>query len=530
MENLISLLENEKVSKEELISAIDQIKFCTAFKDADEEIENDLPAKECNRHLLDQRANSIEHQLAVKPTFPCNDPDLKAPSKKGKHMQGYSRNKCISTGTLLTTNELTSYTGSKQDLACILRDTTSSHKSLQQQDFWSRHELYKTRKEMNQKNRATQIKEQEAKECSFKPKLNIQPIILQGFSSKKSAERLHSEAKKKAAVQKLRAQVKEKELTDMAENCTFRPAINSTSTDPRYMEISNNFLRDDSLRTGEVECTFSPEVNKIKKLTKQFSEYLNIDPYTRLFHGRNEKTIKHFETVRESKMSPQDANIIRKNFNEFHKRQLQFELKKQTKKEDMLKATKVDPTPKINKKSQELAKNISKRKQKTSSAHTLHDKKAGDLTFRPEILPESRKREGKTLDEMTYMPILLKQQRLSALRESLNQEPQSAVPVRAQCKAGEGKAESRLKLLDCVDTLMERIRREKLSSKSARNFKKRLKENKEMAECTHRPAITKPPKPPKSPQNRMGETRRAKCSYSKKDLSESGKRKLVSIA
>jgi hypothetical protein len=239
------------------------------------------------------------------------------------------------------------------------------------------------------------------------------------------------------------------------------------------MEPSNNILRDESLRTEEVECTFSPEINKIRKLTKQFSDYLSINAYARLSHGRNGDKVRAYETMEEQKTS--DPVIVKKKLNDFYARQLEFEQKKLVKKEALFNATQIKPRPSINKKSKEIVKGLSKQKNKINSTHTLHDKKEnkGNFTFRPEILPESRNRPCKTLDEMIYMPIFLKEQKLNRIRENIKQQENESLTAPTKSIEGKyAKVQSKLKILDCIDTLMDRIKRDKFNNK---NFKKKTK-------------------------------------------------------
>jgi len=491
MENLISLLRNENPTKEELVSAMGQIKFCTTFPIQENQ---DLDVEERTKNSMDQQKDKIKDKLTTQSISEFNNSKshLKSTNKMRNNTKTYSRNKCISTAVLFATNDLTSYTDLKKELVEVPKEISPIYKSFQQQDFWNRYEAYQTRKKINQRNRVTQIKEQEAKECSFKPKLNIQPIVLKRFSSKKSAERLHSEAKKQETIQKLRAQVREKELVDIEKNCTFRPTINSSSVDSRYMESSNNLLRNDSLRTGEMGCTFSPKINQIRKLTEQYIEYLSINPYTRLSSRRNEDKMKAYESMKEQKKS--DPIIIKEKLNDFHARQLEFEQKKLKNKEILFNATQINPKPKINKKSEEIAKGSGKQRHKITSGYNLNNKKEneGNFTFRPEILLESRNRQGKTLDEMTYIPTLLKERKLNRIRESIKQQEEAsmAIPPKPN-KEKYPNVQSKLKILDCIDTLMERIERERFNNKNFRNFKKKLKENQEMRECTHKPNIKK---------------------------------------
>jgi hypothetical protein len=492
MESLISLLGNEKVSKEDLMLAMDKIKFCTINESEENKVQdsNSLASGDKLKHSSIQQAKGQSTIESLNEHNNSRD-DSKGYDKKARSVKNYSRNECISKGIQLTENKLVSYIGSKKGL-------TASFKSFQQSDFWNRYELYQSRKETNHRKRITEVKEQESKECSFKPKLNAQPRECKHFSYKESSERLYSEAQKQETMKRLKAQVKEKEIEDIEKNCTFRPAINSSLIDSRYMNTSNSLLRNDSLKIGETECTFSPEVNKIKKLTKQFNEYLSINPYMRLANKRNVE-IKSFESLQESK-KPQDVQVIRKKFNDFYLRQSQYELRKEKNKETIYNATHIEPQPKINKKSKEIVKSLVDTKQKTKTIN----KEEANFTFSPEILPESKKRPKKTLDELVYMPLLLKENKLKRMRESIKEIKVSSP------KSKSGKTEAKLRFADHIDTLMEQMKKDKCKKST---HLRRLKENEEMRECTHRPMISRLPKK----GSKVAE-KKVKYSYSKKNL------------
>jgi len=445
IENLATLLQNGKVTKEEVLERINQIKFKTVDNSTkNEQVVNDLLLKD-----LDQNVNY--KKLSVNEVV----------VEKSKDVEYETSNNLPDNFTTAVLNSV------EEDNSCQARNSK----------FINRILIYQKQKEKQlQKSRAV-IEEQEMKECSFRPKVN--KVI--GTPKENVVKRLYEDNTKQEIIEKLRLEKKQREETSIKESCTFHPVIVSKEAKPRYME--NNNIKSLKSLSVQDKLNFHPEVKLPSGIKEKISEYLNVDPYTRL--SNIPKKIPNTETVVQNKMKTTGSqkNLMKG----FFERQEKFVKKKESNKKKLLDTLKLHTKPPLNKKSKEIL--MSAKERRTSKSKERPKK---DLPLQPHILPKSRRKKNKQLDDLVYLPIKEKNTKINELKKQLEKEESKKYTFQPTLNKNEyTNIDTEFHMYDNIDACLNYYAILKRRHEINNEITKQIQEEIEMTECTHRPKINR---------------------------------------
>eukprot|EP00826_Nyctotherus_ovalis_P006044 TRINITY_DN1138_c0_g1_i2.p1 TRINITY_DN1138_c0_g1~~TRINITY_DN1138_c0_g1_i2.p1 ORF type:complete len:327 (-),score=76.42 TRINITY_DN1138_c0_g1_i2:151-1131(-) len=287
--------------------------------------------------------------------------------------------------------------------------------------------------------------------------------------------------------------MKQEEETALTNACTFHPNV-STTAKSRYMESANelgslmsfNKTYRESADESESEYTFKPAINSYRKALKHTCEYLNTDPYIRLTqHGGKDKANSAvYYTHEEAK--PQKQPNLKGKLKEFFDRQYSFVEKKKENKLRMLKNMEVNSNPKIDKRSQVIAKNRTRSPSSREIIKIVEDDK--DCTFQPKILPMSTQRKQKTYDEMSYEPVAMKEAKVELIKKSITKQQEKVFTFHPKLNKDK-KAKSKLLLGENVNAYAKKIKLNKSKQQSNIRMSNRINHLKEMEQYTYKPII-----------------------------------------
>jgi len=381
--------------------------------------------------------------------------------------------------------------------------------------FFQRIENFKNHKESRLREKEKMIRELETKECSFHPKINESEN--QNNSPKTNiaeiTERLNRPNKKTDKIEQIRMEIEHKEAMEIMENCTFKPFVYSKYAKPKYLEAANEIGALKSLSVTCKSCsnidsqyTFRPETNKLPNHgMQQAKEYLSLDPYTRLSQSttKAQKILEKYSNCEEdaiiSKSQMQAGDNEKQKLQDFYNRQLSFEARKQENRQKLLLETSIKGMPEINKKSEEIAKNLvnfEERNEVLLNRNEDYIMKQGeefhkDYTFRPEINPVSKSIKQKSYDEMCYGPVVQKEMKIEKIKQNIAQKESKACsfrPTLNEKKKFEA-VQSKLQLRDNIDTYLERVQLQKMKQENQAKIIQQKKEYEEIMQCTYAPKI-----------------------------------------
>eukprot|EP00826_Nyctotherus_ovalis_P050276 TRINITY_DN6146_c0_g2_i3.p1 TRINITY_DN6146_c0_g2~~TRINITY_DN6146_c0_g2_i3.p1 ORF type:complete len:600 (+),score=113.56 TRINITY_DN6146_c0_g2_i3:816-2615(+) len=406
-----------------------------------------------------------------------------------------------------------------------------------QSEFLSRLERYNQQKNLKLKEGRLQLNEREGKECSFHPKTNIRKNK-HTQSAEDIGSRLYSDTKRQEAIDRIRSQQKLRTEAELATTCTFCPAVNPKRAKSRYMEEAQgrNNLKEHWIfsashaAANESEYTFRPGINKRPINTYQAKDGLSSNAYTRL--SQSNSALKRLRRLHGACASQENLNIQKKEcgsvkqiLDNFFKRQHVFEQRKEENKCKLINKVKIKAIPVIDKNSEKIAKalnvNTNIHLHRTDSC-TIKASKALDRehTFRPNILPKSKEADPRTIDEMIYKAIARKEESVDRLRKEAKSKERKECTFKPEINKAYEDVRSKLQLKSNIKTYTARIKLQKDLQNDLNNICKRIKDYKEMKECTHEPEITKHPYCIKEKKIVLKESTGKKLvgSYSKKHL------------
>ena len=340
-------------------------------------------------------------------------------------------------------------------------------------EFLARIPKYRKNKEANIKKLELEVRKQEERECSFKPKIITPKSVSSKFRNKNS---------KRKDIEFLELNKEERERVELT-NCTFKPFIHSKDAKPRYM-INNNtsFYNKDK----ETLFTFSPKVVSLTRKSERLKEHLSVDPYKRLF-----ETKKKF--VKSEQMKVEDkAKGNNKVFERFYLRQCEDKQKQKRKSQRFTSSVSIDFKPTINERSKEMMKRLgsTKKKEKLEKRNAEYE---SIFTFSPKILPYSRQMSPKSPEEMN-MVVIDKERKVAKLRKELLKNESKPFTFRPMLKSPPFPTESRLKLIDNLDIYLYRVSKKEEDKEKASKLHKQMREIKEIEKCTHKPKINPYPR------------------------------------
>lgn len=251
------------------------------------------------------------------------------------------------------------------------------------------------------------------------------------------------------------------------------------------------------------------------KLTK---EYLNVDPYTRLSNSKNkaQKMLSIYGNSEDEYFLSQDSTNLKntqscslikhssQQIEDFCERQSAFEAKKQEKRQKQIQEITKGQVPKINKKSKEIAKTLvdfNERNEvllnrKENLISKREEKEFPEkYTFHPQILPQSKKMNSKTVEEMSYVPMIQKERNITRIKEGMTRQETGECTFKPNIGGNKkySEVQSKLQLNENIDTYLERINLSKQMKDNIGKIYQQEREYQEIAECTHKPQITELP-------------------------------------
>ena len=278
--------------------------------------------------------------------------------------------------------------------------------------------------------------------------------------------------------QKRQLLILDKELKEDLEftNCTFKPQINSSKTQARYMIP----VKKSPKEKIDEECTFKPAINAIKQGTK-LNEYLSKKPHERLTKRNRSPVINNKPPI-----PPKPTG----NIEDFINRQQVCELYKKQKLDYLIEEANEKMSPKIGKKSEAIAaklgdfesrmKLLSLRKKQRSPRN---EEEAN--WFRPKINTSYRgnktyRRSPKTTTSPRNKPTTTKETEKSFSSTMSKSKEYDNIG-------------SKLQLKNNLDTLIKRIKCEQNAKERISSKAKELKNLEEELDCTYRPKLTSVP-------------------------------------
>ena len=362
--NLISLIEEGEMTKDQLITAMNQIQFqgfsSSNKKNINENKNNEIQKDQENQENREENpfeyANEftetiLEHGTSIE-TAPFQNIEMDMIDKPSRNFQSETKSALI--------NEV----HKKENLKNKFENTTiapiSSFQTFSnstrsfKNDFANRMADYQRISEVRKKKIEQMLLMESEKECSFRPKINADPS---NCFSDNTAERLYNQIEKKTIMTELKIKQEQENQANFKKQCTFKPKINYNICKPRYMDsyddiksLRNTSIFKDAKDNEESKCTFKPKINDYSKTILKANDYFNMNPYERLsqVRSRDEKFIKlsSYNDNLSSAMTFDEKERLLK----FQSRQNEFESIKQLHRINILDSIKCSFKPNTNKK------------------------------------------------------------------------------------------------------------------------------------------------------------------------------------
>ena len=271
IQNLISLLEAGKITKSSFVAAVNNIQFKKEHNEFNGNIDSSdiIVSDTCNDEEKDND-NLKDHLTCINEYSNCaNNTSI----TYDKGLRG-----CETEDSSVLCQKVT--TMSNEESSSISIDNCFEYipKAINREPhtkFLSRLTNYKNCKELRQKVLRDQLRIEEEKKCSFKPKINhnVSPRnrrIYDNNWNKMNMEQRHLEKQR----------FEREELA----KCTFKPEVYSKSAKPRYMDLDK--VKDDltNLHTGG-HGTFEEKKSKFRRgvticftTTEKNTKNLSVDP------------------------------------------------------------------------------------------------------------------------------------------------------------------------------------------------------------------------------------------------------------
>jgi len=517
IEELVSLLDKGALTKDELVLAMDKIQFQPFSQEVNgiNAIVSPPPTKPATTleqySLLDnrmvkspikevvKRANGINlAKNFVKEELIDERDNENFSTRKDNYKIAIS--KCFSTESL----EQLLFESDTHKLPFSL---LGSPRESRQSKFLNRLEKYTSQKDVKLKERKQRREEEEGKECSFHPKTNKRRNR-HAQSVEEIGMRLYNNTKKQEIVDRIRFEQKQRSEKELATVCTFRPSVNPKRAKSRYMEESKERnlrthcgLSVIQINTNENEYTFCPNINKVLTKTSKVKDYLDGKAYMRLSQSNN--ALKRVKSIYESCSSIENVRTkkcddVKQRLNEFFERQNNYEQKKEGNKCKIINKVKISSTPTINRNSKKIIEALNRSNKVSSgtinSCITRETKETDkEYTFQPSILPKSKEMRPRSIDEMVYKVIAVRQDFIDNIKEIERDKEKKECTFKPEINKEYENIKSKLQLKNNIKTYTTRIRVQKHIQGNVNAMRKHIKDYKEMKECTHQPVISKFP-------------------------------------
>ncbi len=486
---LVDLLAKGELSKTELVSALNQIKFAPHDSPVPFSLATAAPAFELPKTVA-----------APAVTLPKIPEEAKAQLAESPHLhsQQDTSEESVRPEAVTQTRKTTENAGPELSLGLLARS-----------------EIFLREKERKQKSLQERLLAQGLGSCTFRPSINGSAttknkdknrVSLDG--SIRSCETVEDrligfERRKRENASLLKAQLEMQEDAEYSQHCTFRPFIRSATGKSKYWQAAlaagvTPKKEPAVLSFDESECTFHPKTNPLPPSMRTAHEYTACSAYTRLStpcqpfvtppgsnRNRPGKSQDHAHTpqgkTRGKKAQPSS-------FSKFLLRQDAYEAYKQHSRASILKEVTVTPVPKIDPRSRVMAERVDY-STRAPHGYSRDDSEAeAEAWFQPRLVAK----QFPDSDNSARMRRTVgKPKSSTAVHEALN------CTFRPNLEGTKGKykeVKSRLGVGDELDTLMARIdemRKEKEKDNDRVRYQRAADE---VAECTYKPKTSVPPR------------------------------------
>jgi hypothetical protein len=293
----------------------------------------------------------------------------------------------------------------------------------------------------------------------------------------------------------------------LKKECTFHPQINETRSDKsRLRDSPMGFPKANASMRQDPEshsCTFRPVVNEAKVASNAMKTYLEQNAFERLSAPKNysiemmnrlstenkeKSTNKVNEVRRLSTTNIQDKNEFYHE-EDFLQRQEMYENYKVEKITNVIEdISKTYETKKfVNPKSEELLERAAKKEPKPV---IKENSIAGEeYTFHPKISMLGEKARPKTFEEMSYEPMLQKEQKISSLRGQIERNINESLTFKPLLNSKYANINSKIGYQD--PDYINRIKYSNQEKEMKNNMIRETLQSKDLEECTHKPQITR---------------------------------------
>jgi len=364
----------------------------------------------------------------------------------------------------------------------------------------------------------------ELKGCTFSPKINRRKGdgSVSAESHKTAYNRLYEHSKNRVLKSKEAAKARKQAEVDRLKECTFKPKLQAkrrASVSSRYQNPEARKENKDKDKGADFrECSFSPKVMDVNKKMTAAKRYTSTNIFDRLaqnkfesFLQKEKKEIAPSSNVSKTKLkrrsslpNPGQTNPD-KGFQSFLERQNKHARMKKLNKKKIEAEIKTSFSPKLCKKSLKIANRksqdtfldrVAKERQlkQLSKERNLESNKDPECTFTPKITKIARRKHPRSVIEMSLGDSLKKQERIRTMKKKVDKEELKKLTFKPKTRKGNQNVEGCLRLLSEPETYLQRIRETHLCLNEKQKEAVRMKEAKELEECTFTPTITTLPK------------------------------------
>ena len=509
VDGLVDLLnKGGKITKEELVSALNQIQF-KLTPSVPEEKKAEQIAIPQPQHIPNANATPIQEQDNTKEKI---EPETEIDARLD-NVQKIAENNSLKLD--LTNDDSHKILGSREELnpqkkqnkggytSKSNRSPLNNHNQFPREEFLSRVDHYQKCKERKVKEMKEQLEAKATQPCTFCP--NTVARKKMDKSQNDFYERLAAtEAQKTDKSHLLRYEQEEREAFEFNQSCTFRPYICSATGKSKYWKAAlRNSDSKASSRTSfqERECTFTPATNRVSAKMKIAHRYLSMDPYKRLSQSflcikeENEEEVEDENDMKCRTTRHADKNS-KNAFSVFIQRQNEYERAKELHKNQLIDLTTNQGSPYIDKKSVEIATSLAsfdKRNQQfiEKQKMKMYENEEEADWFHPKLIPRRKMNSTQSIvsDYIFRTPRKKDLNSTSSLSEEHEIRECSFRP-KLFTSGAYSATKSTLRLSDQLSTFSTRLsekEREQEAKKRSMRYERELREDQN---CTHKPRTT----------------------------------------
>ena len=363
----------------------------------------------------------------------------------------------------------------------------TSFSVLNSDGFIERQVHWDTKRSINQELKREQKMKIEEKECTFKPKTNVN--VSSGFSQE-TIERL-AKCRENVRVMKMREEQERRKLEEELLPCTFHPQINKNSC----LNGSKYLAETPKRNLNYDEPSFIPKVKGPGKGMKIAKEYVKQDPFERLSRPK-ELTQPEPEDDSPKSIKPTTPNPeysgISFSTKPFFERQALYELMKLEKKEIL--ENMPLPQPVINERSKKLVKkDFYQRNQEMIEKKSETKPDPHPCSFQPKITNMAKMRRNRSFAEMSYGDLKKRNEKVEVLKEMAEEKVREQTICSSFQSRSYANVKSKLQILDDPQSYIERIKSEQRKKEIVSQIMQEEKVKNELKECTYQPNVIEAP-------------------------------------